>query len=67
MEIDRRLKADRCEADYVYIPNNGQSSVYGHFSYAVDVQIILSMFHIMPDLQTHAYARYFFESHWRML
>lgn len=32
MEIDRRRKADRCEADYVYILNNGQSSVYGHFS-----------------------------------
>lgn len=40
MEIDRRIKADRCEADYVYIPNNGPSSGYGHFSYAVDVQII---------------------------
>jgi len=40
MEIDRRLKADGCKAYYVYVPNNGQSSVYGHFSYAVDVQII---------------------------
>lgn len=40
MEIDRRIKAVRCEADYVYIPNNGPSSGCGHFSYAVDVQII---------------------------
>lgn len=40
MEIDWRLKADRCKADYVYTPNNGQRPVYGHFSYAVNVQII---------------------------